>query len=49
MPQGVKDLYFPGLWKEQLVNGVNYQFPWYQGINVDLLNTQIYGAGRHHP
>ncbi len=42
VPQNVKDMYFPGLWKEQLVNGVNYQFPWYEGINVDLVNTQIY-------
>ncbi len=42
VPQNVKDLYFPGLWKQQLVNGVNFQFPWYQGINVDLINTQIY-------
>jgi putative chitobiose transport system substrate-binding protein len=42
VPQEVKDLYFPGLWEEQLVDGVNYQFPWYQGINVDLVNTQIY-------
>lgn len=42
VPQNVKDMYFPGLWNEQLVDGVNYQFPWYQGINVDLVNTQIY-------
>ncbi|MBP1692206.1 MAG: extracellular solute-binding protein [Chloroflexi bacterium] len=42
VPQNVKDLYFPGLWKEQLVNGVNYQFPWYQGINVELVNKQLY-------
>ncbi len=42
VPQSVKDMYFPGLWKEQLVDGVNYQFPWYQGINVDLVNTQVY-------
>ena len=42
VPQNVKDLYFPGLWEEQLVDGVNYQFPWYQGINVNLINTQIY-------
>ena len=42
VPQTVKDMYFPGLWKEQLVNGVNYQFPWYQGINVDLVNHQVY-------
>jgi putative chitobiose transport system substrate-binding protein len=42
VPQNVKDMYFPGLWKEQLVNGVNYQFPWYQGMNVDLVNTKIF-------
>jgi ABC-type glycerol-3-phosphate transport system substrate-binding protein len=42
VPQAVKDLYFPGLWKEQLFDGVNYQFPWYQGISVDLINTKIY-------
>src|SRR5581483_7051412 len=40
--QDVKDLYFPGLWKEQLIDGVNYQFPWYQGINVELVNMKIY-------
>jgi ABC-type glycerol-3-phosphate transport system substrate-binding protein len=42
VPQNVKDLYFPGLWKEQLVDGKNYQFPWYQGINVELVNMKIY-------
>jgi len=42
VPQNVKDLYFPGLWKQQLVDGKNYQFPWYQGIGVELINTQIY-------
>jgi putative chitobiose transport system substrate-binding protein len=42
VPQEIKDMYFPGLWEEQLVDGVNYQFPWYQGINVNLINTQIY-------
>jgi putative chitobiose transport system substrate-binding protein len=42
VPQNVKDLYFPGLWKEQLVGGVNYQFPWYQGINVELVNMKVY-------
>jgi len=40
--QNVKDVYFPGLWAEQLVDGKNYQFPWYQGIGVELINTQIY-------
>ena len=42
VPQEVKDMYFPGLWNEQLVDGVNYQFPWYQGINVELVNKQIF-------
>ena len=42
VPDSVKSLYFEGLWKEQLVNGVNFQFPWYQGINVHLVNTKIY-------
>ncbi|HLO14640.1 MAG TPA: sugar ABC transporter substrate-binding protein [Anaerolineales bacterium] len=42
VPQEIKDMYFEGLWKEQLVDGVNYQFPWYQGINVNLINTQVY-------
>jgi putative chitobiose transport system substrate-binding protein len=42
VPQAVKDIYFPGLWKEQLINGVNYQFPWYQGLNVELINKALY-------
>jgi putative chitobiose transport system substrate-binding protein len=42
VPQSVKDVYFPGLWKEQLVDGKNYQFPWYEGIGVELINRQIY-------
>ena len=40
--QAVKDIYFPGLWKEQLIDGVNYQFPWYQGLNVELINKAIF-------
>ena len=43
--QAVQDIYFPGLWKEQLVDGKNFQFPWYQGINVELINKQIYDDG----
>jgi putative chitobiose transport system substrate-binding protein len=39
--QSVKDIYYPGLWKEQLIDGVNFQFPWYQGLNVELLNNAI--------
>jgi ABC-type glycerol-3-phosphate transport system substrate-binding protein len=42
VPQSVKDIYFPGLWAQQLVDGKNFQFPWYQGIAVELINTQIY-------
>jgi putative chitobiose transport system substrate-binding protein len=42
VPQDVKGQYFPGLWEQQLVDGQNYQFPWYQGIGVELINTQIY-------
>ncbi len=42
VPQSVKDVYFPGLWQQQLVDGANYQFPWYQGIAVELINRQIY-------
>jgi ABC-type glycerol-3-phosphate transport system substrate-binding protein len=49
VPQNVKDMYFPGLWKEQLVNSVNYQFPWYQGIAVELINTKIYTDTANFP
>ena len=42
VPQEVKDIYFPGLWQEQLVDGQNYQFPWYNFVSVELINTQIY-------
>lgn len=45
VPQAVKDVYFPGLWEQQLVDGVNYQFPWYQGLNVELINKKIYEEG----
>jgi putative chitobiose transport system substrate-binding protein len=42
VPQAVKDIYFPGLWKEQLVDGVNFQFPWYQGLSVELINKRLF-------
>jgi putative chitobiose transport system substrate-binding protein len=42
VPQNVKDVYFPGLWKQQLVGGKNYQFPWYQGVAVELINKQLF-------
>lgn len=41
VPQSVVDQYFPNLWDQQVVDGKHYQFPWYQGIIVDLVNTQI--------
>jgi putative chitobiose transport system substrate-binding protein len=40
--QSVKDIYFPGLWKQQLIDGKNYQFPWYQGLNVELINKRLF-------
>jgi putative chitobiose transport system substrate-binding protein len=46
VPDAVKNIYFPGLWKEQLVNGVNFQFPWYQGLNVELLNKAIFDKAK---
>ncbi len=41
VPTPVQDIYFPNLWKQQLIDGVNYQFPWYQGLNVELINKAI--------
>ncbi|HEY7737321.1 MAG TPA: extracellular solute-binding protein, partial [Candidatus Limnocylindrales bacterium] len=45
VPAEVKSLYFEGLWKQQLVDGTNFQFPWYQGIGVELINKRIYEEG----
>jgi putative chitobiose transport system substrate-binding protein len=42
VPQAVKDIYFKGLWEEQLIDGKNYQFPWYQGLNVELINKRLF-------
>jgi len=41
VPQDVKDVYFSNLWDQQVVDGKHYLFPWYQGIIVNLVNTQI--------
>ncbi len=46
VPKAVKDIYFPGLWNEQLINGENFQFPWYQVLDVELINKKIYRGGR---
>ena len=45
VPKPVQDIYFPGLWNEQLIDGENFQFPWYQGLNVELINKKIYEEG----
>lgn len=42
VPQNIKDLYFPGLWKVSLVDGKNYQFPWYAAVATELINTDLY-------
>ena len=42
VPQAVVDTYFPNLWEQQVVDGKHYQFPYYQGINVNLVNKQIF-------
>lgn len=49
VPQAVKDIYFPGLWKEQLIDGKNYQFPWYQGLQVELINKRLFQAAGLDP
>jgi putative chitobiose transport system substrate-binding protein len=49
VPQAVKDIYFPGLWKEQLIDGKNYQFPWYQGLNVELINKRLFAKAGLDP
>jgi putative chitobiose transport system substrate-binding protein len=45
VPQEVQDIYFDGLWNSQLVDGENFQFPWYQGISVELINKRIFEEG----
>lgn len=45
VPKAVQDIYFPGLWKQQLVDGQNFQFPWYQGLSVELINKRLYETG----
>ncbi len=42
VPQAVIETYFPNLWEQQVVDGKHYQFPYYQGINVNLVNKQIF-------
>ncbi len=42
VPAEVQSIYFPGLWKSQLVDGKNFQFPWYQSIATELINKEVY-------
>jgi putative chitobiose transport system substrate-binding protein len=49
VPQEVKDIYFEGLWKSQNVDGKNFQFPWYQGMSVELMNTRHFEAAGIDP
>ncbi len=44
VPADVQSIYFPGLWKSQLVDGKNFQFPWYQSIATELINKRLYEA-----
>ena len=47
--QEVKDSYFEGLWKSQNVAGKNYQFPFYQGVSVELINKRHFEAAGLDP
>jgi putative chitobiose transport system substrate-binding protein len=41
-PQEIIDQYFPNLFADNLVNDHSFQFPWYQAIAIELINTKIY-------
>ena len=41
-PQEIVDQYFPNLFADNLVDDHSFQFPWYQAIAVELINTRIY-------
>jgi ABC-type glycerol-3-phosphate transport system substrate-binding protein len=41
-PQEIIDQYFPNLFADNLVDDDSFQFPWYQSIAVELINTRIY-------
>jgi putative chitobiose transport system substrate-binding protein len=47
--QEVKDSYYEGLWKSQNVAGKNYQFPFYQGVSVELINKRHFEAAGLDP
>jgi putative chitobiose transport system substrate-binding protein len=41
-PQEIIDQYFPNLFDDNTVDGDSFQFPWYQALAVELINTKIY-------
>jgi putative chitobiose transport system substrate-binding protein len=41
-PKEIVDQYFPNLFADNLVDDDSFQFPWYQAIAVELINTKIY-------
>ena len=41
-PKAIVDQYFPNLFADNLVNDHSFQFPWYQAIAIELINTKIY-------
>ena len=41
-PQEIVDQYFPNLFADNLVDDHSFQFPWYQAIAIELINTKIY-------
>jgi ABC-type glycerol-3-phosphate transport system substrate-binding protein len=48
-PQEIIDQYFPNLFDDNTVDGDSFQFPWYQAIAVELINTRIYEAAGLDP
>ena len=48
-PQEIIDQYFPNLFADNTVDDDSYQFPWYQSIAVELINTRIYEAAGLDP
>lgn len=41
LPQEVIDQYFPGLFNQVNVGGKSYQVPWYQAIDIYLVNKDV--------
>jgi putative chitobiose transport system substrate-binding protein len=41
LPQNVIDQWYPGLFNQATVGGASYQAPWYQALDIYLVNNQI--------